>query len=211
MSRDCIVIDAETAKIPDEVEGGWDATDKLGISCVCIWEYKTERMRIYGPNDLKEVQERILKADKVTGFNIWNFDFPLIWCINRKKWIEGSSTEPITEDSYYTIDWLKWRLKPKTNDILRRIWRALVLDPDNYNYETHGGWSLNNIVKATLLVQKIGHGAEAPKWYQSGDIWKVINYCADDVALERDLNDFINRNGYVLNDEKEPKKLILTC
>lgn len=38
-----------------------------------------------------------------------------------------------------------------------------------------------------------------PKWFQAGLVQKVVNYCADDVALERDLCDFIERYGYVIH------------
>lgn len=37
------------------------------------------------------------------------------------------------------------------------------------------------------------------KWYQEGDWAKVANYCADDVALERDLTDFVDKYGFVWN------------
>ena len=57
---------------------------------------------------------------------------------------------------------------------------------------------MDAIASATLGASKIGYGGDAPKWYQAGLIQKVVNYCADDVALERDLTDFVERYGYVL-------------
>jgi hypothetical protein len=74
----------------------------------------------------------------------------------------------------------------------------MKLDPDYFNSRTHGGVNLDTVARATINAHKIGHGADAPKWYKAGLIQKVVNYCADDVAIERDLNDFVDRYGYVL-------------
>ncbi len=56
--------------------------------------------------------------------------------------------------------------------------------------------------KSTFQTCMDANGADAPKWYQAGQVQRVANYCADDVALERDLCDFIDRYGYVLLPSK---------
>lgn len=194
---DRICIDVEIEKTIDETPGGWDATHLLGAAVTCIWEERGNRMRVYGPNDLVTVRERIRDADRVDGFNIWNFDFPVIWGVSKTGW-RVQDTAVVSE--------LKKELLPKTNDILRRIWISLGLDPDTFDYTTHGGFSLDAVAGATINSKKIGHGASAPVWYQEGKIQRVANYCADDVAIERDLADFIDRYGYVINP-KTGKKL----
>lgn len=189
---DHIVIDVEIQKTIEETPGGWDATDKLGVACACVWEYADQRMRIYGPDDVEALRARLLRAGCISGFNIWRFDFPVIWGISRQAWDAGAGE----------IALLKADLLPCTNDLLRRIWeQGLSLNPDRFDKRTHGGWGLDAVARGTLglNVGKIGYGGDAPKWFQAGQWARVANYCADDVALERDLTDFVDRHGYVVN------------
>ena len=185
---DHVVVDVEIQKTIDETPGGWDATDQLGVAVACVWEYRIQRMRVYGPDEVYRLRTRLLKADRISGFNIFNFDFPVIWGITKPEWL---SKDPV-------CDGLRRILLAKTDDMLRRIWLAKGLDPDWFSTNTHGGVGLDAIASATLGAKKIGYGGDAPVWYQAGLIQKVANYCADDVALERDLTDFVEKYGYVL-------------
>jgi len=189
---DHIVVDVEIEKTIEETPGGWDATDRLGVAVACVWEYKTARMRVYGPKDVEALRERLLKADRISGYNIFNFDFPVIWGYSKDQWKKFREETACVRSV----------LLSKTDDLLRRIWQSLKLDPDNFNPKTHGGWKLDDVALATLGYSKIGYGGDAPKWYQEGLIQKVVNYCADDVALERDLTDYIDRYGRVLNSDR---------
>lgn len=189
---DHIVVDVEIAKTIEETPGGWDATDKLGVAVACVWEYTTARMRVYGPEDVFALQERIERADRVSGFNIFRFDFPVIYGCSKSKWGESDGFGSIFE-----------KLLPKTDDMLRRIWQAKGLDPDKFDKATHGGVGLDAVARATIGASKIGYGGDAPKWYQAGQIQRVTNYCADDVAIERDLTDFVEKYGYVIADGKK--------
>jgi DEAD/DEAH box helicase domain-containing protein len=178
---DHIVVDVEIQKTIEETPGGWDATDKLGVACACVWEYRGCRMRIFGPDDVEALQQRLLRADRISGFNIWKFDFPVIFGLPGRERVE--------------------RLREKTDDMLRRIWKALRLDPDEFT-DSHRGWSLGAVAGGTIGCTKIGYGGDAPRWFQEGNWAKVANYCADDVALERDLTDFVELFGYVNNGRK---------
>ena len=189
---DHVVVDVEIQKTIDETPGGWNATNKLGVAVACVWEYQTQRMRVYGPDDVAALQKRLLKADRISGYNIWNFDFPVIWGVAKPEWIGAS---PKDTSSSWPI---KNKLQPKTNDILRRIWQALGRDPEKGPGGVKGT-RLDDIAPATIGVSKIGNGADAPVWYQAGQVQKVCNYCADDVAIERDLTDFVDRYGYVIH------------
>src|SRR4029077_8166594 len=82
-----------------------------------------------------------------------------------------------------------------------RIWSALGLSLETFS-GSHAGWKLDAVVKHTLMSPgKIGHGAEAPKWFQEGEWGRVANYCCDDTCLERDLGIFIDKYGYVMNSD----------
>lgn len=184
---DHIVVDLEIKRCIGENGMTWNDTDKVGISCACVWEYKNQRMRIYGPNSERELKERVLCADRVSGFNIWKFDLPVIW---------GLPSRELPPLPFH---------KPCVNDIFLRCMTAVgaSMNPtDDEIKKFHQGWSLNEICSATLGIGKIGHGAEAPKWFQAGEWWRVANYCADDVALERDLIDFVDRHGYVISGSR---------
>lgn len=192
---DHIVVDVEIQKTIEETLGGWDATDHLGVAVACVWEYRTARMRVYGPDEVEALRTRLIKADRISGFDIFNFDFPVMWGINKQDWLKQPSL--CLERQPGEVP-LKAALAKKTDDMLRRIWQAKGLNPDNFDKRTHGGYSLNAVAEATLGVTKIGYGGDAPKWYQEGLTQKVANYCADGVAIERDLTDFVDRYGYVL-------------
>ena len=183
---DHVVMDVEIAKTVDEV-GGWDNTKDMGIGYAVIYEYPSDRFKIYGPSDADRtrMQQRLLQADRITGFNIWSFDFPVIWGMTKQEWKEAVAVQNM--------------LRPKTDDILRRIYQARGVDPDNWQYMTHAGWSLDDVAPATIDFKKIAHGAQAPIWFQAGEHAKVIEYCIDDVAIERDLGRFIDQSGFVLN------------
>lgn len=194
---DHVVLDVEILKGPDELPGGWEDTHAMGVAVACLWEERTRRMRVYGPNELSELQTRIRQADRVTGYNVLNFDYPVIWGIEKAVWLDGVRLGTSTADD--SVGHLKTELLPKTNDLLRRIWESLQLNPDRFQAKTHGGYPLDRVAEATIGAKKIGHGAEAPKWFQQGLVQKVVNYCADDVALTRDLAEFVDRYGYVMS------------
>ncbi len=182
---DHVVVDVEIQKTIEETPGDWDATDKLGVAVACLWEYAGQRMRVYGLEDVPALRERLLKADRISGYNIFNFDFPVIWGIPKPDWLAGVSA-------------IKKQLLPKTDDMLRRIWQAMGFNPDVWQ-KGMGGQKLDDIAGATISSRKIGYGGDAPKWFQAGQIQRVVNYCADDVAIERDLTDFVERWGFVVN------------
>lgn len=179
--EDHIVIDVEIQKTIEETPGGWDATDKLGVAVAVVYEHNSDRFRVYGHTreELLELRDRLSQATRISGFNIWRFDFPVIY----------GEAQP----------WRAEHLRGKTNDILARIWRALNLDEENFS-KLHGGWGLDVVARGTLGGPgKIANGAQAPKWFQAGEFGRVANYCLDDVTLERDLAAFVDRHGYVVN------------
>lgn len=177
MSVDHVVVDVEIQKAVGEGGLTWDDTDKLGVAVAVVYEYRSGRFRVYGPSDVEALRARLSAADRISGYNIWKFDFPVIWGLPGRQRVDA--------------------LKDKTNDLLVRIWEGLGLSPDTFS-EAHKGWGLDVVARATLGVGKIGYGGDAPKWFQAGDWARVVNYCCDDVALERDLTSFVDRYGYVV-------------
>jgi len=185
---DHVVVDVEIQKTIEETPGGWDATDKLGVSCAVVYEFKTDRFLVYGdkPHELEALRSRLNKAEKISGFNIWKFDFPVIFGLPGRQRYEP--------------------LRSRTNDILRRIWRDKGLDCDGFS-KSHGGYRLDDISHQLFGRGKVANGAEAPKMYQSGNWGELVNYCIDDVKLERDLTVFVERHGFIIGRDGMPVHL----
>jgi len=171
--EDHVVVDVEIQKTIEETPGGWDATDKLGVAVAVVYEFKTDRFRVYGHTneELLALRARLFEADRISGYNIWKFDFPVIWQIPGRQRVE--------------------ELRGKTNDLLVRIWRGLGLNPEVFS-SAHKGWGLDAVAKGTMgSVGKIAQGAIAPIWFQEGKWGPLVNYCVDDVTLERDLDAYM--------------------
>ena len=175
---DHIVVDVEIARTIEQV-GGWGATDQMGVACAVVYEFANDRYRVYGPTDVEMLKERLLAAGRVTTFNGWKFDFPVIWGLPGRERVED----------------MRW----KSDDLLGRIWLAQGLDPESFGPK-HAGWGLDNVARGTLNAGKIGNGADAPKWFQAGEWAKLVSYCADDVTLTRNLCSFMDKYGFVVRD-----------
>ena len=173
---DHIVVDVEIAKTVEEV-GGWAHTELMGVGVAVVYEYRTDRFRVYGPGDVEALRERILRAERITGFNIIDFDYPVIFGLPRS----------------YALPTALER-EGKSNDILQRIWGALG--------GHRGGWSLESVGLGTLGCAKSGEGAVAPLLFQSGHWARLVDYCIEDVRLTRDLGAFIDRYGFVVNRDE---------
>lgn len=72
-----VVIDLETIKTYDEV-GGRDHLDQLGISVVGVYEYATNSYRIFEGSELGQLQNFLINASLVIGFNHVGFDLPVL-------------------------------------------------------------------------------------------------------------------------------------
>jgi DEAD/DEAH box helicase domain-containing protein len=63
--------------------------------------------------------------------------------------------------------------------------------------------SLDHLAEQTLQVNKSGTGLDALKWWQAGEVNKVIDYCRKDVQITRDLFIFARDNGYLIYRQKK--------
>ena len=61
------------------------------------------------------------------------------------------------------------------------------------------GWrpSLDSIASATLGKTKSADGLQAVRWYQQGELDKIMEYCKRDVEVTWQVYDFGRQNGYV--------------
>ncbi len=54
--------------------------------------------------------------------------------------------------------------------------------------------SLDQVAEGTLGKKKIGHGLQAIKWYEEGDIDSLRKYCLEDVKITKEIFDYALEN-----------------
>ena len=62
---------------------------------------------------------------------------------------------------------------------------------------------LDNVVKATLAIAKSGHGLDAIKWWQNGELDKLAKYCEQDVKVTKELFEHMREHGKIKYTDKE--------
>ncbi len=72
-----LVFDLETKKTFDEV-GGRDHFDRLGMSLGVVYDYGTGLYTTYFERDVERLADELLSAELVVGFNLINFDYPVL-------------------------------------------------------------------------------------------------------------------------------------
>lgn len=166
------VFDLETAKSPDEVEGGWDNHHGLGISSGVAWiswEHQPHgRFLLFGDQRLPQLVGILRQADLIVGFNSIRFD---------RRLLEAQGY-PFPTDIPHCDLMLE----------CERSYRKYV--------------SLDELSRHTLGRGKSGHGACAPILAQRGKWDELYNYNIDDVALTRDLFLFGCQYGYLLDSRE---------
>jgi hypothetical protein len=163
---------------------GWRDFPNMGISVACTFDLETRLTRVFLEEDFEELREYV-GTGQTGGFNTRGFDLPLL--AHHKIFVDES----------------------KHYDALWNIWKALGLDPTQFNFRTHGGWSLDNIMQSTFGLSKSGNGAMAPVWWQLGKRGKVIDYCARDVWLEGQLIEHMMAGRPVFKDQGDHSEAVI--
>jgi DEAD/DEAH box helicase domain-containing protein len=174
------IFDLEILRTIEEV-GGWDATDKMGVSCCVVYDSKSRSFRVFGDSDETRATEYILDCDLVVGFNHVNFDWRVLLGIPRS--VDIRSTVPYISKPQY--------------DILTEVRKAAGVT----TYEK--GHKLEQIAQVNLGRGKRMSGELAPVAWKAGKYCDVIDYCIDDVALTRDLFEMILDRA----DFKDPRTM----
>ncbi|EKD52153.1 MAG: hypothetical protein ACD_62C00092G0004 [uncultured bacterium] len=72
-----IILDLETKRTFEEV-GGRNALDKLGISVVGVYQYETDTYSTFLEKDFGALQNLLIDASLIVGFNHVYFDMPVL-------------------------------------------------------------------------------------------------------------------------------------
>lgn len=185
-----LVYDLETANPIDDrrtprrgvitYANGWGDFVNMGIACVCCFDFRTNRSRVFDYKTLPLFGALVANSECVVGFNNHRFDDEVL----RAQGI-------MIEDA-------------RSYDILKEVYRGLGVLHQQYKPK---GYTLNDLAKTNFGLSKSGNGAEAPFEWQAGNIGSVIDYCLYDVHLTYKLLDRILRCGYIF-DPNNPKNKI---
>lgn len=145
-----------------EYAAGFDDHANLGVSVIGVYDFATDRSRVFCKDNFDEFRQLVADRDLLIGFNSIPFDNAVL----KHVGIE------VPED--------------KCMDLLREIWLADGLGP-KFVYPTHAGYSLDAVMQLNFGEKKSGNGALAPIWWQRGEIGKVMDYCVHDCHLEAKL------------------------
>lgn len=67
--------------------------------------------------------------------------------------------------------------------------------------------SLDSLASATLKEKKSADGLAAVRWYKSGQMDKIIEYCKQDVKVTKELYESGKKNGYVQFQDRRSYRL----
>ena len=71
------VFDIETQRSAADV-GGWNHADRMGISCVVLYDSKTDSLLEFLEEDIALFIDHLKELDLVIGFNIKRFDYQVL-------------------------------------------------------------------------------------------------------------------------------------
>lgn len=157
---------------------GWRDFDNMGISVICVYDYKDDRYRSFLQDNFEKFQELVDNdPGPVVGFNSLAFD----------NFLCAANGLVVRQDKSY--------------DILVELWRGAGLG-EMFEYPTHIGFGLDTVAQANFKDHKKGHGAKAPIDWQRGNVGAVVDYCLSDVHLTKKVLDRIIRHG-TLRDPRD--------
>ncbi len=183
-----IVFDLETRESPPEV--GWKNFAAQQISYGCAWLSSCDEFRLYGEDTIHKLAEDLHAADCIVGFNVLDFDLPLL----------KATLERVT-DGRASLD--IEAMRPKVYDILADIRKAL-------GTQFAKGWKLDQVAESNLTCKKNGDGAMAPELWKAGRHAELCTYVLQDVKVERELWRHVLEHGMVRNKFAQPAELKLS-
>ena len=167
---------------------GWNDHANMGIAVICAYDYATGRYRVFTESNRDEFCALAHGVRLMVGFNNVRFDNKVI----GPTW--GCKIDQ--QDCF---------------DILAELWKADGLDPDNFVFQTHGGFGLDQCAFVNFGARNTGHGATAPVRWQQGKIGDVIDYCMEDVRLTKMLFDRICEQGFLIHPKDRTRVLSLSA
>lgn len=182
---DHVLLHIEVAKDPRKLQGGWKNTAELGICLAVLYEWSKDRSIVFGPNDINQLRERLTMADWISGFNLLNFAYPIMWGKSWNEFRMGNFFRPMSA---------------RTNDLVQRILLGMGLIPDAIP-DAAATWTLKAIGKGTIGRAPSGTGIEAGISAALGNWPAAVSYALDSVSVLTELIRFTEKYGYVIHGE----------
>jgi len=191
--NDYIVMDAETQKYAEQVEGGWGNVYGMDLASAVTYDSRTDNYTFWDHLSRERLCE-FLNGKVVVTFNGIMFDSKLLLGNDRVIELNGD-----TKNSKFS-----W----KNIDIYVEMWRRILsLDRSNYpkiietmqaKKHSKGIFALKDITSATLNHTKSGDGADAPMLFKQGRIVELHQYNLQDVRVTKELYQFILKYRYLV-------------
>ena len=180
---DHIVLDVEVSTDIERLPNAWDDTHLMEIAVAAVLDTNTGRFRLYDNDQRSQraLRERIQKADRITTYNGWSFDFPVIMGFERKGWLSGRMASR--------------EVQRRSDALFTRI-QSAAEELDEFR-PRKGQLDLGSVCELNLGEKKTGHGSEVTGLVGRGRFAEVASYCMDDVWLTKELSDHIDRTGRV--------------
>lgn len=161
MSLDIVYFDIETQRTANDV-GGWSNKADMGMSVGVTYSTGRGEYEIFGEKRVEELIAQLRAADLVVGYNIINFDYPVLM---GYTWMDLPELLP-------TLDLFV--------DVEKAVGHRLGLE---------------TLAEATLGFGKTAEGLDAIKWWRSGEIMKIAEYCCFDVKATKMVHEYGAREG----------------
>lgn len=164
---------------------GFHDKKNMRFSVCVFWNTARKEVVYFQEGEMSAMQTYLdqVQVDYFVGFNNVGFDDPVA--------VQGEGIRLPEIERY---------------DILREMYRAMALDPDRWNFRTHGGCDLVSTLNVNGFIEKkLEDGALAPILWQRnapGDRQRVIRYCIDDVAKHARLWFHLLRNDGKLKNPR---------
>jgi len=192
--KDFIVLDTETKKHADQIQGGWDNIEKMELATEVTYSSQLDRYVFWKPSQKKELC-KYLHDQLVVTFNGMMFDTKLLLGNDRILQDNG-----VTENDKY-----RWY----NADIYVEIWRHILnMDRSNYNMILkkigeqkfpRNVFNLESVASATLGIPRTGKGDQAPDLFQQGKLLELFQFNLQDVRMIKSLYQFIQKRQYIIS------------
>lgn len=151
--------------------------ENMGVACICVYEYTTDKFRVFGEYELDDFRQLAGSHDVAVGYNNIRFDNKVLKACNID--IQPNKSYDILAEIYSSFG--SFQKGCRLDDVIKA------------NFPSAGGKTLD--------------GAEVPLLWQRGYQTKVIDYCLNDVRLTKMLLDRILRFGWIKNPIDPAKTL----